>query len=92
MNHAGKARARLGLTEDEFALLLAVPVGIVRAWENSAEERFDAPRALFTLIRALPWQSAEVLIEERITSGNHTLGEAKALAELARRLHSCQII
>jgi putative transcriptional regulator len=48
------ARRQLGLTQDEFALLLGVPRGTLRNWEQNHREPSGAAKVLIEVARVSP--------------------------------------
>ncbi|WP_413207007.1 helix-turn-helix domain-containing protein [Rhodospirillum sp. A1_3_36] len=48
------ARAKLGLSQDDAAALLRVPVGSIRNWEQRRRDPDDAAKTLITLLYEHP--------------------------------------
>lgn len=56
------ARARLGLSQDKFALLLGVPAATLRKWEQGQRHPTGAARTLLKVIEKHPEAVADTVI------------------------------
>src|SRR4051812_16752705 len=52
--HPRAVRSRLGLTQEQFARLLGVPVGTLRNWEQGIREPAGAAKALLRIAAKHP--------------------------------------
>jgi putative transcriptional regulator len=52
--HPRAVRARLGMTQEEFARMLGVPLGTLRNWEQGIREPAGAARALLRVAAKHP--------------------------------------
>jgi putative transcriptional regulator len=58
---AGELRARLDLSQEDFAAFLRVPVGTVRNWEQGRTLPDPAARTLIALVAADPEHATRIL-------------------------------
>ena len=58
---AGELRAKLDLTQEDFAAFLRVPVGTVRNWEQGRKFPDPAARTLLALVAADPAHATRIL-------------------------------
>lgn len=76
---AGELRARLDLTQEDFAAFLRVPVGTVRNWEQGRTPPDPAARTLLALVAADPAHAAQIL-GEPVTGTPEGRGRARRFA------------
>lgn len=91
MNLAQEARERLGLTPEEFALLLGVPPSAIEDWEELGREPQGVVHSLLILLTKMPSQCAQTLVEYQLNQLPAQSPDRSVLATIARKIQGCHV-
>ncbi len=92
MNLAHTVRVRLGLTPEEFALLLDVPSWAIEDGEELDRGAQGMVHSFLIVLSHMPAQCAQVLIEHRLKSLPPQSPDYPAFTAIARKIHNCHVL